>query len=532
MAIVPPTFVQEAETSWTTNNPKSQEKTFEVQAGDQIVVYLFDEASGGTLSFAISGGGLTWKQQAISSPSNDCYAEAWTATATATGSITVKVTASGVHQYGSIGRWGFNALTFRDSEGIGAVKLLTGEGAPKLGITTERDNSALVVANGDWAAVSGSSRTWRTAVGAFTEKTYAFSSGNYTVYGGYHEDAGATGEKEVGLSKPTGQTYTTVVIEVFGTEEAEEAEPIEVSSVALTETDALQAPLVAKHGALTALSEASALQPTAVLTRASLAGLSESGVLVATSALRRAILSPLTEASALRSPVAAKLASLVPLEETDIATAGAAAKLAGLSGLLETETIAAATTAKLAQLAGLSETASLHPAAAVKQGTLIPLEEADALLAALIGSTVYHSLVPLAEADVLRAPVVGKRAQLVPLEESSELQPLAVSKLVEVLGLSESDVLAVASTAKAASLSPLLEGDVLLSPAIAKHLVLAPLTETDVLVALLFTGDGEELAAILLLTDRPATTIALADQPVTTLDLSDRPKTTLTLETR
>ena len=37
-----------------------------------------------------------------------------------------------------------------------------------------------------------------------------------TGYGGYHADAGTAGSKTVGLSAPSGQTYTTIALEVKG----------------------------------------------------------------------------------------------------------------------------------------------------------------------------------------------------------------------------------------------------------------------------------------------------------------------------
>lgn len=217
MAVTAPSFISEAESSWTTNNPASQEKSLAVTAGDWIVVSGIDEAAAGTLALAIEGGGLTWEQKLLEKAASGVYAIAWAAKATSTTTITIKVKASGIHEFGSIGRWGFNALLFRGSEGIGEVKVARGSGEPSMAITTKQENSALVVFNGDFAAKVGTTRTWRTGAGAFTEQTFAEASGAYGVYGGFHASAAAAGAKTVGLTKPTGQTYTIFAVEVKGT---------------------------------------------------------------------------------------------------------------------------------------------------------------------------------------------------------------------------------------------------------------------------------------------------------------------------
>jgi hypothetical protein len=301
VAIVSPTFVLEAETSWTTTNPASLEKALAVVAGERITVLAIDEQAAGTLALAISGGGLTWKEEKLSHPEGECYVVIWTATAAKTETITIKVTATGKGQFGNIGRWGFNALAWKGSEGIGAVVLTTGSGAPLVKIKTGQDNSALVVVNADFAAKSGSTRKARpiaepgkavtcnaatdvftctahgyrendevqfsgltggagitagtiyyviasglaanefkvsatlggtalnvtsnltagTVARTYAEQTYSTTSGAYTVYGGFHGNVGAAGEKEVGFTEPTGQTFTAVAIEVKGTKTAE-----------------------------------------------------------------------------------------------------------------------------------------------------------------------------------------------------------------------------------------------------------------------------------------------------------------------
>ena len=91
-----------------------------------------------------------------------------------------------------------------------------GSGAPTLNLTTTQANSAIVVANVDWTAVDGASRVWRTNAGMFKSRPIQFVSPNYTVYGGYHADAGALGTYAVGLSAPSTQRYVIGAVEVKG----------------------------------------------------------------------------------------------------------------------------------------------------------------------------------------------------------------------------------------------------------------------------------------------------------------------------
>lgn len=205
-----PTFVGEHEvSSWSTTTSTKSTSSFSVQAGDTLVAYGLTEDS--SITESVSGGSLTWTLRQSDLTSSYAAAYVWTATATSTTSITVTFTrTAGSNRYGG------NVLQFRGSSGIGASAIGHGIGGPSLGLTTTQAHSAIVVASVDWAAIDGSSRTWRTGAGSLTEQTYAYISGQYTVYGGYHADAGSAGAKTVGLSAPTGQGYTTAAIEVTG----------------------------------------------------------------------------------------------------------------------------------------------------------------------------------------------------------------------------------------------------------------------------------------------------------------------------
>jgi hypothetical protein len=96
----------------------------------------------------------------------------------------------------------------------------TATGAPSLNLATTQADSAIVVANADWFALDGSSRTWRTGAGPPTELSYARGSASYTVYAARHANAGAAGSKTVGLSAPGGQKYSLAAVEIKGSSPA------------------------------------------------------------------------------------------------------------------------------------------------------------------------------------------------------------------------------------------------------------------------------------------------------------------------
>ena len=211
--ITAPTFVGEHEvSSWTTTTGTvKQTSSFSVTAGDLLVAYGGTADDPVTEAVSSSGVSLTWTLRQSSTATGFAPSYVWTAVAPSSGSVTVRFTRTG--NYGS---YGGDVLQFRNSAGVGASAITTGTGTPSLGITTTTDHSALVVYSSDWSAVNGSSRTWLTSAGTFSEQTYFTTSGDMTGYGGYFGDVGTAGSKTVGLSAPSGQTYTTLALEVKG----------------------------------------------------------------------------------------------------------------------------------------------------------------------------------------------------------------------------------------------------------------------------------------------------------------------------
>lgn len=229
-ATAAPTFIQEAETAYNTTSPKST-ASFDVVAGDILVAFAL--ASDDNLSpvISISGGSLTWTLHETQDTGlgTSAYLRMWSAVVDSDKSMTVTFTRTG----GVVQLYGGNVLTFRGSEGVGTTNSTnngTGSGAPTMNITTASSSSAIIVANADWNAADGSSRTWRTNAGSLTELTYDRNAATHTFYGGYHANAGTAGTYAVGLSAPSGQRYVIGAVEVLGTSDAPPEAPSLTSS--------------------------------------------------------------------------------------------------------------------------------------------------------------------------------------------------------------------------------------------------------------------------------------------------------------
>jgi len=229
-----PTLIGEYETAWSGATSPKTTTTFTAQAGDVLVASAMTEDTPVTAS--ISGGSLTWTRRQVVNVTGYGWLSIWTATVDTTKTMSVTFTRGG-----NAGNYGGNVFQFRNASGIGAsAKANVASGAPTLNLTTTQTNSAVVVASVDWAALSGTSRVWRTNAGPFTEKSYANVSGAYTIYSGYHPNAGALGTYAVGLSAPSGQKYSIVAIEVKGNGVADTVAPTVPTGLAGTAVSSSQ----------------------------------------------------------------------------------------------------------------------------------------------------------------------------------------------------------------------------------------------------------------------------------------------------
>jgi hypothetical protein len=236
--VAAPTFVSYGASVFNVNTtPKSVTPT--VQVGDVIVV------------FGLTGNDLTQ----INTPSDGVntyatpqniqvtdfvYAKVWTTTATTAATLTISATRAGTGG----DHWGLGYFVHRGSDGIGNSNKANASGAPSVSLTTAAANSAVIAFLGDWNAAATTGKTWRTvnsvtpSVGNGAEKLATVDSGIYTVYAAVWNDVGAAGANTYGMTAPTGQKYSIIVIEVKGQTAADVTATDTPSGVRIGQTDA------------------------------------------------------------------------------------------------------------------------------------------------------------------------------------------------------------------------------------------------------------------------------------------------------
>lgn len=209
-----PTFVAEYRPTGGQSASASRTASVTTQVGDCLVCWAETGNQLTTFTAPTGGTSLTWTlatSKTGTTGTSNIYM--WTATATTAETFTFTLTATG----GTSSQWMCGVPRFTNSAGFGAAASARTTGAPTLNITSTAAGSALVVANADWVPVNGSSRVWRTNAGALTETYYELGTGsnNFAAYAGYHAKVDPSGTYAVGLSAPTGQTYSIAAVEVL-----------------------------------------------------------------------------------------------------------------------------------------------------------------------------------------------------------------------------------------------------------------------------------------------------------------------------
>lgn len=211
----PPTFV----TAYVGPTPSSAPGTTSVTVaiGDTLVVYAGTGDSTLTLN-PPSGGSpaLTWTsrspQVGTASTSNMYMWTSAPSTTAQTFNLAVTKLAGSTSFF-----WGYVALRFSLVTGIGASTSthITGTGAPTLNIATTQPHTAVVVGDVDFVPASGTA-AWRTNAGAFTAESSQFVASNMGLYGGFHADVATPATYAVGMTAPSGQTYSIIATELYG----------------------------------------------------------------------------------------------------------------------------------------------------------------------------------------------------------------------------------------------------------------------------------------------------------------------------
>lgn len=153
--------------------------------------------------------GLTFTLRASSAAANNAWVGVWTAVVASSSSITVSSSWSGNAGFHSatVERW--TSAQLAATPATNATK--TGTGAPSTTITTVAANSVVSWANADWAAVAPGTPAYRSS--ATQEQLDDHSTADYVAYHAW-QSAAAAGSQTLGLTAPTGQTWTLIGVEV------------------------------------------------------------------------------------------------------------------------------------------------------------------------------------------------------------------------------------------------------------------------------------------------------------------------------
>jgi len=206
-----PTLVNKYESAnWTNANPatKTLMSAVSIQAGDILVGMAATE--GEDILGITENGSSSWVSQYLNVGLS--HIAVWTYTCTGNESLTVAVTLNN-----TIPHFGGCVYHFRGSDGIGAKNQTAGSsGDPAVTLSSVAANSAIVMIVSDWNARTGT-QTANTTIGSFTPMTgFPGDNSNYGVFGGYYPDAGAAGNKAIGMTVPDGQDWTIAGIEIKG----------------------------------------------------------------------------------------------------------------------------------------------------------------------------------------------------------------------------------------------------------------------------------------------------------------------------
>jgi hypothetical protein len=419
----PQAVSQTSSPTWTTNS-SSQNVSVAVQAGDLIVVAAVNEYdSGSTINTPTNdGAALIWtERQHNNTSASKCEIGIWTAVADSTRTIQITVTQTSSSFY-----FGFEVYVFRNASVGNSTLAIPALNVLSTNITTTQANSAVVVIIGDFQVADGASRTWKTAAGSLTETVYQRDAGHYTVYSGYHPDAGAVGTYSVGVNNITGAEATVAAIEIKGGGASNSglsptASLTRSGDVSFAVTNGLTTLSVLTANGTISLPMATTLTPAGTFVAAptvSLAtalAIAQSGGLSFDSAMSLATALGISDSAIKSFEVAVALGTSLGLSDSVVATMAAQAALNAALGLNDTGNITSdrsvsfqvtpamslAGTIIADVLAALSTNFGISGSSVLAAGASIPFNIAVSLNAA--GNTSYNSSVAFAATTGLAA---------------------------------------------------------------------------------------------------------------------------------
>lgn len=188
-----------------------QSLTPTVAVGNVLVIAAANDNAAATQTFTVSGTGLvvTGRQLLVDASSAAFNnTSLWTATITAGGTPSVSCTSNT-----NTVNYGFAIYVFSGVGAVGTSTSATPSTTGALSITTGATNSCVLVLLNDFNGVS-SARTYLTTAGAVAVDSTMSDSTAATLDAAHYLSVGTAGVKSVGVSAPTGRTWTMAAIEL------------------------------------------------------------------------------------------------------------------------------------------------------------------------------------------------------------------------------------------------------------------------------------------------------------------------------
>lgn len=212
-----PNFVSEYPTAFnTTASPKIALNAISIQSGDVLVgVGIAEGYSVENISINEDGASSFSSVQSggpVIDSAHYSLTQSWVYVAPSNETITVSASRSSEN-------FGVNIIRVNQSSGIGSSSINHGTGLPSVSITTTQANSAILVAVSDYWALTYE-KYFSNDGGAGSATRLTGWPGDAAIYGfeiGYYPDAGAIGEKIVGMTGPN-QQFIIIAIEIKGIE--------------------------------------------------------------------------------------------------------------------------------------------------------------------------------------------------------------------------------------------------------------------------------------------------------------------------
>lgn len=218
-----PTLTSYAETAWnSTGTAKATSGSLSWANGDFIVALGGCESGGGgvpkfTMQAPTATGLVFAAVTGAESGTSDsyCYANAWTATATAAGTQTVSGHTSPAGSF----HWGLGVWAYSGSSGLGnkAVSGATANTAATISLVRGSGDSCVVGGGFDWGAVATTGYAFTPALGtAGHDRQHAQDSNRYSYYVADWGDQGAAGTTSYGITGVTVGVFTKIMLEITG----------------------------------------------------------------------------------------------------------------------------------------------------------------------------------------------------------------------------------------------------------------------------------------------------------------------------